>query len=129
MDTVRPMTYCELQTMLDGILPPGQRNYWKSSFLPDLKDDAVEKGDCVREGDALAHFFSSANSLELSKKHFHGILAYLETRLTNAAIEAINGLLQMAKRIARGFRNFHYFRLAAYLKASRLHLQPHPLPT
>ncbi len=64
------------------------------------------------------------------KDHFHGILAYLETRLTNAAIEAVNGLLQMAKRIARGFRNFHYFRIAAYLKASRLNLQiPHPLPT
>ena len=48
----------------------------------------------------------------------------------NAAIEAVNGLLQMAKRIARGFRNFHYFRIAAYLKASRLNLQvPHPLPT
>jgi FAD/FMN-containing dehydrogenase len=43
VDTVRPMTYCELQTILDGILPPGRRNYWKSSFLPDLKDDAVER--------------------------------------------------------------------------------------
>ena len=64
------------------------------------------------------------------KHHFHGILAYFETRLTNAAIEAVNGLLQMAKRIARGFRNFHYFRIAAYLKAGRLNLQiPHPLPT
>jgi len=64
------------------------------------------------------------------KDHFHGILAYLETRLTNAAIEAVNGLLQMAKRIARGFRKFHYFRIAAYLKAGRLNLQiPHPLPT
>jgi hypothetical protein len=57
-------------------------------------------------------------------------LPYLQTRLTNAAIEAVNSLLQMAKRIARGFRNFHYFRIAAYLKASRLNLQiPHPLPT
>ena len=28
------------------------------------------------------------------KHHFHGTLAYLETRLTNAAIEAVNGLLQ-----------------------------------
>ena len=27
------------------------------------------------------------------KEHFHGILAYLETRLTNAAIEAVNSLL------------------------------------
>jgi transposase len=64
------------------------------------------------------------------KEHFAGILAYLQTRLTNAAIEAVNGLLQMAKRMARGFRNFHYFRIAAYLKASQLNLQiPHPLPT
>lgn len=64
------------------------------------------------------------------KEHFQGILAYLDTGLTNAAIEAVNGLLQTAKRIARGFRNFHYFRLAAYLKASRLNIQlPSPLPT
>ena len=49
--------------------------------------------------------------------------------LSNAAIEAINGILQMAERIARGFRNFHYFRIAAYLKASRLNLEvPYPLP-
>ncbi len=60
-------------------------------------------------------------------EHFHGILAYFETRLTNAAIEAINGILQMAKRIAL---SFHYFRLAAYLKAGRLDLKlPHALPT
>src|SRR6476659_1706789 len=80
----------------------------------------------------LGRPFSARTFRQLSrtlKEHFHGILAYLETRLTNAAIEAINGLLQMAKRIARGFRNFHYFRLAPYLKASRLHRQPHPLPT
>jgi hypothetical protein len=33
----------------------------------------------------------------------------------------------MAKRIAR---DFHYFRIAAYLKAGHLNLQvPHPLPT
>jgi transposase len=64
------------------------------------------------------------------KEHLHGVLAYMETRLTNAAIEAVNGILQMAKRMARGFRNFHYFRLAAYLKAGRLNIEvPHPLPT
>ena len=57
------------------------------------------------------------------KDHLDGILAYLETGLTNAAIEAVNGILQMAKRMAKGFRNFHYFRLAAYLKAGRLNIQ------
>jgi len=56
------------------------------------------------------------------KHHMAGVLAFMETRLTNAAIEAVNGILQMAKRMARGFRNFHYFRLAAYLKAGHLNL-------
>jgi FAD/FMN-containing dehydrogenase len=41
-DLVRPMTYCEVQTMLDDVLPPGRRNYWKSSFLPTLDDAAIE---------------------------------------------------------------------------------------
>jgi transposase len=64
------------------------------------------------------------------KRHMAGVLAYMETRLTNGAMEAINGVLQLAKRIARGFRNFHYFRLAAYLKAGKLNLEtPRLLPT
>lgn len=56
------------------------------------------------------------------KNHWEGILAFMETRLTNAAMEAVNGVLQLAKRTARGFRNFHYFRIMAYLKAGHLHL-------
>lgn len=75
----------------------------------------------------LAAFRDLARTI---KRHFNGILAYMETRLTNGVMEAINGLLQLAKRIARGFRNFHYFRLAAYLKAGGLNLQaPRLLPT
>jgi transposase len=38
------------------------------------------------------------------------------------AIEAVNGLLQLAKRLARGFRSLRYFRIMAYLKAAGLHL-------
>ena len=56
------------------------------------------------------------------KAHWQGIVAFMETRLTNAAMEAVNGILQIAKRMARGFRNFHYFRIAAYLKAGGLEL-------
>jgi transposase len=57
------------------------------------------------------------------KAHWDGILAFMETRLTNAAMEAVNGILQLAKRMARGFRNFRYFRIAAYLKAGGLQLK------
>lgn len=63
-------------------------------------------------------------------EHWDGIVAFLETRVTNGVIEAINGLLQLAKRMARGFRSFRNFQLMALLKAGRLQLQlPALLPT
>lgn len=46
----------------------------------------------------------------------------METRETNGVMEAVNGLLQLAKRMARGFRSFACFRLMALLKAGRLKL-------
>ena len=51
-----------------------------------------------------------------------GILAYFDTKLTSGAIEAVNGIIQLAKRMARGFRNFVYFRTAAYHRAGQLNL-------
>jgi FAD/FMN-containing dehydrogenase len=42
-DLTRPMSYLELQTMLDGSFTPGLHHYWKSSFLrPPVPEEAVE---------------------------------------------------------------------------------------
>ena len=67
----------------------------------------------------LAPFAKLADSV---MEHWEGIVAFLETRVTNGVIEAINGLLQLAKRLARGFRSFRHFRLMALLKAGKLQL-------
>ncbi len=56
------------------------------------------------------------------RQHWNGILAYFDIRMTSAAIEAVNGVVQLAKRMARGFRNFVYFRTAAYQRAGKLKL-------
>jgi len=64
------------------------------------------------------------------RNHRAGIIAFLRTRVTNGLVEAINGLIQLAKRSARGFRSFKKFRLIALLKADRLQFNlPHALPT
>ena len=64
------------------------------------------------------------------KEHWDGIVAFIETRVTNGVIEAINGLLQLAKRLARGFRSFKTFQIMGYLKAGKLELKtPQLLPT
>ena len=63
------------------------------------------------------------------KKHWDGILVYFETRLTNGPAEALNGIIQTAKRKARGFKSFEYFRAIIYLVGSKLKFKlPCPIP-
>ena len=42
MDALGPMPYCQLNGMLDAAYPKGALNYWKSSFLAQLSDDAID---------------------------------------------------------------------------------------
>jgi transposase len=69
----------------------------------------------------LASFVKLARTL---REHREGILGYYISRTTSAAIEAINGVIQHARRRARGFRNFANFRAIAYLMAGLLDLKP-----
>jgi len=41
-DAVRIMPYVELQSMLDSGSPPCLQNFWKSSYLKSLSDEAIE---------------------------------------------------------------------------------------
>jgi len=43
---------------------------------------------------------------------------------SNAFVEAMNGLMQQAKRVARGFRTAANFIAIAYLRLSKLPHQP-----
>lgn len=61
------------------------------------------------------------------KNHADGILGYFKNYTTSAAIEAVNGLLQLARRRARGYRTFRNFQAMAYWIAGGLTIQPrHP---
>jgi FAD/FMN-containing dehydrogenase len=41
-DLIQPMTYSAVQTMADIVWPPGSLNYWKSAFIEDLSDAAID---------------------------------------------------------------------------------------
>lgn len=60
------------------------------------------------------------------RSHMEGILGYFRNYTTSAAIEAINGLLQLARRRARGYRRFENFRAIAYWIAGGLKIDGHP---
>jgi transposase len=63
------------------------------------------------------------------RRHLHGILGYFKNYTTSAAIEAINGLLQLARRRARGYRTFRNFQAIAYWIAGGLSIEPHTSTT
>jgi FAD/FMN-containing dehydrogenase len=42
MDTVQPMPFPTMQRMLDDAFPDGTRNYWKSTFVRELSDRAID---------------------------------------------------------------------------------------
>jgi FAD/FMN-containing dehydrogenase len=65
MDTIGPMSYCGLNTMIDEGYPKGALNYWKSHFLPDLSDAAIDT-----MVDAFERCLSPMS--EILIEHFHG---------------------------------------------------------
>ena len=65
MDMIGPMPYEQLNSMLDGGFPRGALNYWKSSYLTSLTDDAIDT--------LVARFRVCPAPLgALLLEHFHG---------------------------------------------------------
>jgi transposase len=60
------------------------------------------------------------------KDHWNGILAWFDSKLSNGFLEAVNGLIQAAKRRARGYRSTKNLINMAYLIAGKLDFR---LPT
>ena len=72
---VGPMPYTVLNSLLDDGFPKGALNYWKSSFLSGLPDEAIE---------AMARDYASCPS-PMSKviiEHFHGAVARVSVEAT-----------------------------------------------
>ena len=42
VDAIGPISYCQLNTILDPAFPKGALNHWKSNFLAQLSDDAID---------------------------------------------------------------------------------------
>ncbi len=65
MDMIGPVPYSAVNHMLDEGFPKGALNYWKSSFLNDLSDDAIDT--------AVERFADCPSTMSaLLFEHFHG---------------------------------------------------------
>ncbi len=62
---------------------------------------------------------------QLIRRHLPNLLTYLQHGITNAGLEAVNGVIQWMKKTARGFRNPEHFKTAIYFHCGGLDLYPH----
>lgn len=68
----------------------------------------------------LAPMIKAARTI---KAHWEGVVRWFHSRLTNARVEAANGLIQSAKRRARGYRSTRYLITMIYLLLGKLDLE------
>ena len=61
---------------------------------------------------------------KMFKAHLSHIVSFLTHRITNAVAEGINSKIQQIKSSARGFRNFHNYRMAILFHCGGLNLYP-----
>jgi FAD/FMN-containing dehydrogenase len=65
LDALGPIPYAGLNAMLDGSFPRGARNYWKSHFIEELSDGAIDA--------LVAHAYRTPSPLgSVILEHFHG---------------------------------------------------------
>ena len=61
-----------------------------------------------------------------SHDYEYSFLAYFDTEgASNGGTEAVNGIIELGRRIARGFRNFEHYRLRMLLITGGLDASPH----
>jgi FAD/FMN-containing dehydrogenase len=78
-DLIRPMPYLALQMMFDESAPPGVMNYWKSSYIDELSDSAIdtilEQGAKITSPLTAIHIHqlggASAKPVDLSTSYSH----------------------------------------------------------
>ncbi len=81
IDTITPMGYEQINVMLDANSPPGMLHYWKSDFLRELSDGAIE---------TIIDFAARVPSpgTQITLEHVHGAVSRVPPRETAFAHRA-----------------------------------------
>lgn len=84
-DVIETMDYCDLQQIIDPRFPPGRQHYWKSSFLSQLSDEAIDVMlQFAAERPSPAHVYSAEGKSRaaIALQHVHGAAARVDPAAT-----------------------------------------------
>jgi transposase len=115
----------ELQSLKDSNLKTGRayrlklaiQDLWMTPHL--LADVYLREWMNWAKRSQLQPMIDLAKSV---KQHEEGILRWFHSKMTNGLLEGINGLVQAAKRRARGYRNVENLIAMVYMTANKLRI-------
>jgi FAD/FMN-containing dehydrogenase len=84
-DLVEVLGYCALQQVIDSRFPYRRQHYWKSSFLTDLTDEAIDvmlHFAAQRPSPAHVHGGEGASRAGIGMQHVHGAAARVNPAAT-----------------------------------------------
>ncbi|MFQ6029366.1 MAG: FAD-binding oxidoreductase, partial [Dehalococcoidia bacterium] len=92
-DLIRPMAYTEVQTLLDDPYPAGLYDYWKSNFMTEISDDAIDTlvAHCGNRPSPMCHGLiegilggavSRVNEDEIAFNHRNVVYSFLSLGVT-----------------------------------------------
>ena len=84
-DEVEVLDYCALQTVIDERMPPGRQHYWKTNFLKDLSDEAIDvilQFATERPSPAPVHGPTGPSRASIGLQHVHGAAARIDPTAT-----------------------------------------------
>ena len=84
-DALEAMAYCDLQKVIDERFPPGRQHYWKSSFLTELGDDAIDvmlEFAAERPSPADVYSAKGPSRAAIGLQHLHGAAARVDPAAT-----------------------------------------------
>lgn len=120
-ERLKDLSKLNLKTALAYQMRLNLREFWN---LPPIQAIEFLKSWCLWAlNSGLEPFVEVVKTIV---RHWLGIINFASSKISNGIIECINGLIQAAKRKARGFRNTDYFITIIYLIAGKLNYK---LPT
>lgn len=113
----------QLQTLKDSHLQTGRayrlklaiQEFWNTPHI--FADIYLQKWMSWATRSQLQPMINVAKTI---KRHEEGILRWFHSKMTNGLLESINGLVQAAKRRARGYRNVKNLIAMVYMTANKL---------
>lgn len=116
-DTLTKLKDSNLQTGRAYRLKLAMQEFWSTPHI--FADVHLNEWMSWARRSQLPSMISVAKTL---KQHQEGILRWFHSKMTNGLLEGINGLVQAAKRRARGYRNVENLIAMVYMTANKLRL-------